>query len=250
MRWPSSIGRRHTPLDPQELVSVAANAVDLSRFARELLDRCAQAVGFDVGYHAVASEIPAFAATRGFGDTEVRRLVERSGAYSRELMPVKHAAARSGGVAIDSLVLPARERQRLAYFVEMMVPAGGRHALVALGTVGRHVVSATMLGRCGSCFSAADVRVMQAIVPVLGLATAAHARANGGARAGVPVRGALSARERDLVDYVALGLTNAQIGTALGTSPRTVRNQLSALYARLGASNRAELVALLRPRAG
>ena len=242
MRVSRSILVQQDPLDPRELASVAAAAPDLFSFAEEVLDRCQRAVGFDVAYHAIVSDAPALAARRGFSDARVRLLVERGADYTRELMPVKRAALARDGVAIDSEVLSARERERLAYFVEMMAPDGGRHALIALGVLGRRVVSATMLGRCGSSFSPEDVRALTAIVPVLGLGSAAHSRAVTTAFASVD----LTPRERDLVDYVALGLTNSQIGMALGTSPRTVRNQLSALYARVGASNRAELVALLR----
>jgi DNA-binding NarL/FixJ family response regulator len=42
---------------------------------------------------------------------------------------------------------------------------------------------------------------------------------------------------------VAEGCTNAQIGTSLHRSEKTVRNQLTAIYRKLGAGNRAEAVA-------
>ena len=58
------------------------------------------------------------------------------------------------------------------------------------------------------------------------------------------VDGRLTARQRDIVSRVALGQTNAQIATALGLSANTVRNHLARVFARIGASNRAELVRL------
>jgi DNA-binding NarL/FixJ family response regulator len=52
----------------------------------------------------------------------------------------------------------------------------------------------------------------------------------------------LSTREREILSYLRLGYTNREIGLALGTSFRTVRNQLSHLFEKLGVSTRAEAV--------
>ncbi len=54
----------------------------------------------------------------------------------------------------------------------------------------------------------------------------------------------LTPRQRAIVEHVALGHTNAQIGLALGLSPYSVRNQLVQVFAAVGASNRADLVRL------
>ena len=61
--------------------------------------------------------------------------------------------------------------------------------------------------------------------------------------------GRLTPRQRVIVEHVALGHTNAEIAEALGLSANTLRNHLSAIFARVGASNRAELVrlAVLQP---
>jgi DNA-binding CsgD family transcriptional regulator len=52
----------------------------------------------------------------------------------------------------------------------------------------------------------------------------------------------LTPRQRELVELVALGRTDAEIASALAISANTVRNQLVAVRRRLGAANRAELV--------
>ena len=59
----------------------------------------------------------------------------------------------------------------------------------------------------------------------------------------------LSARERDIVSYLGLGYTNEQIAAACGSSPHTIRNQLSRAYAKLGVASRAEAVSVLARRA-
>jgi len=52
----------------------------------------------------------------------------------------------------------------------------------------------------------------------------------------------LTAVERELLHWVAAGRSNAQIAILRGRSKATVRNQLHALYQKLGVANRAEAV--------
>lgn len=52
----------------------------------------------------------------------------------------------------------------------------------------------------------------------------------------------LSAREREVLDLIATGATNAEIGRRLFLSPHTVKDHTSALYRKLGVRNRAEAV--------
>ncbi|MEZ0299547.1 MAG: response regulator transcription factor [Candidatus Methylacidiphilales bacterium] len=54
----------------------------------------------------------------------------------------------------------------------------------------------------------------------------------------------LTRRERQCADLVAAGCTNVEIARKLGTSPITVRNQISSAYEKLGISRRHELIAL------
>lgn len=52
----------------------------------------------------------------------------------------------------------------------------------------------------------------------------------------------LTPREIDVLEQVALGLANKQIGQVLGMSENTVKFHISSIYMKLGASNRAEAV--------
>jgi DNA-binding CsgD family transcriptional regulator len=62
----------------------------------------------------------------------------------------------------------------------------------------------------------------------------------GGARADTRADPAgLTRREREVLDLIRAGMTNAQIGTALFISPKTVDHHVSAVLAKLGAPNRA-----------
>ena len=55
---------------------------------------------------------------------------------------------------------------------------------------------------------------------------------------------ALTAAEHGVLRWVAAGRSNAQIGLCIGRSEKTVRNQLTRVYAKLGVANRAEAVAV------
>ncbi|MCD0451558.1 LuxR C-terminal-related transcriptional regulator [Actinocorallia sp. API 0066] len=61
--------------------------------------------------------------------------------------------------------------------------------------------------------------------------------------------GLLTARQREVVELVELGLRNAEIAARLGLSEQTVKTYMRALMTRLGARSRAEAVHLYRHRA-
>ncbi|WP_350616547.1 helix-turn-helix transcriptional regulator [Pseudomonas sp. HY7a-MNA-CIBAN-0227] len=53
----------------------------------------------------------------------------------------------------------------------------------------------------------------------------------------------ITEKERSVALLLAQGLTNKQIGKAMGISDHTVRDHLSSLYRKHGVSNRVSLVA-------
>ena len=57
---------------------------------------------------------------------------------------------------------------------------------------------------------------------------------------------ALTKRQRDVLDLLARGRDNAQIGAVLGLSEKTVRNHVTAVFDRLGVVNRAQAIVLAR----
>jgi ATP/maltotriose-dependent transcriptional regulator MalT len=52
-------------------------------------------------------------------------------------------------------------------------------------------------------------------------------------------RAALTRREREVLDLVAAGATNAAVAEALVVAPGTVKKHLDNVYAKLGVSSRA-----------
>ena len=56
----------------------------------------------------------------------------------------------------------------------------------------------------------------------------------------------LSARERDVAELVARGLSNTVIAERLALAPKTVGNHMSAIFLKLGVATRAEAIVLAR----
>jgi len=61
---------------------------------------------------------------------------------------------------------------------------------------------------------------------------------------------ALTRAERLVVHLVLGGLSNAEVAKVRGSSPRTIANQLTLAYVKLGVSGRRDLFARFRPRPG
>lgn len=59
----------------------------------------------------------------------------------------------------------------------------------------------------------------------------------------------LTRRQREITELLCSGLPNAEIGRRVGISEKTVRNQLSTVYRKLGVASRAEAIVRLRDTA-
>ncbi len=54
----------------------------------------------------------------------------------------------------------------------------------------------------------------------------------------------LTPRQREILALIAQGQSNAEVGASLGIATGTVKAHLATLYVRLGASDRAQAVAI------
>ena len=237
------------PLEPETIAELACAHGQLAAFEASVLEGLARDIGFDVAFFCGGDGIGE--ASLGF-DAAVRPAAsERWAEMSAECLELFAPARRSGGVIVDSEWFGAR-LGRLTYYDTIMRPHRGRTTLMAFLECRGVLLGELVLGRCrGSApFSAADGASLRRLVPVLSLSRHAYLRGVGkgacdarlapaGAVAGV----ALTAREHEVLGYLHLGYTNQQIAAALGSAPRTVRNQLSSAYQKLGVASRAEAVA-------
>jgi len=142
-------------------------------FEAAVLDHLQNVVGFDVAFFSVKGE-EASPTVVGLGSDLVARAVQGGPRYERELLPVRQAALRANGVAVDTRVLGEAGVRRTAYYRELARAVGGRHSLMAYVQLRGRVVAAVMLGRTGSTFTDREMTAVEALLPELGMARASY----------------------------------------------------------------------------
>jgi DNA-binding NarL/FixJ family response regulator len=63
---------------------------------------------------------------------------------------------------------------------------------------------------------------------------------------GEPMLAALSPREREVLDLVATGVSNAAVAERLRLAPKTVGNHISAIFLKLGVASRSEAIVMAK----
>jgi len=56
----------------------------------------------------------------------------------------------------------------------------------------------------------------------------------------------LTAREREILDWIARGQTNAQIAHRLHIAEKTVRNHVTSVFSKLGLQHRSQVIVMAR----
>jgi len=228
-------------MDAGSIVALAQASASKLDFERALLRQLMLHIGADVGaFRAGGAGTPT---AMGFhprvlnGDPWTR--------HARELEAVIGAART--GPAIDTEVMGEGRTRSTRYFSEVVRPHGGRETLFAIPIWQARPAGCLLLGRCGprGRFGPADLRRLRPLLAAIAVGAAAHA-----APAGSRAAAKLSPREVQIVDLLMRGFRSKEIAAALGTSPNTVRNQVSRLMGRVGAGTRAELIAVAARRDG
>lgn len=225
-----------------ELARIATEVEAQAHYENQLFDRLERIVGFDVAFFKRAGGPGAV--VRGL---DYAWLAEKERSLldcSHEAFEVIAAAQRGAGVAVDVHVLGQRRLERLRYYDVLVKPSGGRSsALLPMASFGE--CSSILVLGLGRVHRASEVGLLEQLAPTLRLCEGLrHAREQLRERAG-GLPASLTAAERDVLSFLRLGYTNAEIALARGNAERTVRNQLSSAYAKLGVSTRAEAVAML-----
>lgn len=234
------------PLSPGLVAELAYAASSFDEVEVGVLDLLEHHVGADTAFfidargptRTVRGVVAAF-------DEDLRRwwpsIARTDGARS-----LVEAARAGNGVVVDSELFGTALRKQ-EYYALIMAPVRGTSTMFSVLPHRGHAKTELVLGRCvGSrTFSEREKELVASLVPTLSLAVLAHQT-----RSDVPALAApsLTMREREVLSYLHLGYTNRQIGEALGTRERTVRNQLSSIYDKLGVGSRAEAVGLSSSR--
>jgi DNA-binding CsgD family transcriptional regulator len=230
------------------LAVLGTTAEALPAFRRAALERLGAAVAFDAGiFHAFSPRVPLeTGAILGISPARLVASMPEWDGLAVELGALRERANRDGVATDRDLEGSARARLRQ----RALAPFGMRvMVMMHLDVRGQVRSGIALFRRTDRPFTRVELDLLSSVRPVLALADSLLVRDTDAPRAAVPVRlvckdDRLTGRQRQIVEHVALGHTNEQIASALRLSPPTVRNHLAAIFARLGASNRADLVRL------
>jgi DNA-binding CsgD family transcriptional regulator len=226
--------------DAARLAEIVAGAETLLEYERAVLEVVRSRVDFEVAMFKRAGGLGAYPI--GLDPAVVRACDGWWTRFAEEIVPVVEVAMGQRRVAVDREVFGIKRLERQDYYQRLMRLHGGRATAIVCLTQRGRAVGTLALGRLGD-FSDTDLECLRALAPTLSLCEAA-VRAPLLPAAARAVLAPLTPREREVLAHLHLGYTNAQIATVLGTAERTVRNQLSSIYEKLGVSSRAEAAAL------
>jgi DNA-binding CsgD family transcriptional regulator len=119
------------------------------------------------------------------------------------------------------------EFHRLPLYPALFAPLGARRQLAMAVRPDERRRIVVLFNRSSPDFTQHDVAVAEAVRPRIGRALARFAGPG-------PRRETVSPREADVLDLLCRGLTDRQIATRLGISPRTVDKHLEHAYVKLG----------------
>jgi DNA-binding CsgD family transcriptional regulator len=165
--------------------------------------------------------------------------------YASDVRPVYQASRDSGG-CLDCEVYSSRDRRELPFFCDIVRPQGVRSTIVLIPRWRGEMLGMLRLERThGQPFRARDLTRALSLLPTIELGLAAFRFSADRGNEGAAPLGCLSPREAEVARHVARGLTTAQIALLLGTSPMTVRNQISRIFDKARVASRAELATWL-----
>lgn len=248
-------------LCPELIAELACGAQDQDQFEHDVLTELNRHIGFDIAFFVRPDGVSDV--SPGLDRNVLSSALPQWQAMAGEIDVLGRAASERGGVIVDRDLFGV-QLERRTYYDVFMRPHAGHCTLMGFLAPRGVPLAEVILGRSGRSrrFSAEESGVLRRLVPTLSLAAASFRIAGDAPCPAMPVqqlapRGApgkarpsaidaeLSPRERDVLGYLGLGYTNAQIALALGTKERTVRNQLSEAYRKLGVATRAEAVGVL-----
>jgi DNA-binding CsgD family transcriptional regulator len=201
-------------------------------------------IGFDLSY--VGAAMPSDGAvvvpdTSGVARSHVERCESDSPRYWGDRLRLNQAISKRGGVALDVDVLAKDARARMPFYREVIAPLGLRTILGGIFRIRGRTSGALYLGRTSASRFDATLERLRIALPLLALGHELHTPVMVACDRLVSSR--LSPREREVAEYLCLGLTNSEIGAATGLALNTIRNHVAAILSKTETANRTELAA-------
>ncbi len=235
-----------------ELLDLSVQCRAESEYRAAMAEWLDSAVGFDSLYLGPA--LPA-SANDPFvvrvDEAALGRCEAQADLHWNDRVRLNRGVARRGGVAVDVDVLRPEVRDRMFFYREVVAGLGIRVFAAGILEAPGRPAHCIYLGRTsrGAAFKGGELDMLRAAMPILALGNALHdgasiasASTRSSSRPALAAPAArLTPREDQILLYLSKGLRNAEIAAALGTSPATVKNQVSAILAKLDVSNRTEL---------
>jgi DNA-binding CsgD family transcriptional regulator len=261
---------RPTAPPPVSLAAVALSSADL-RCTLDTLHAIGEASASGAGFaHAGVAGLPGLVSSElttlsvcdlDSGHRSV--LSDQPGAISKREIEVfdryfyEHPLVRAHGRNPHAVtrrindVLPPADFQRTPLFNEYYKPIRIDHAMAVPIHVDRKLLVSFVFNRSRRAFSDRDRTCLELLRPHLGnfyrLTRALDATRQGTPAAAAPQAAngldfALTVREEEVLQWLASGKTDRDIGEILGISPRTVHKHLQRIYEKLGVETRTAAV--------
>ncbi len=236
------------PID--ELAGLIGECTSRSEYEAARLAWLERAIGFEASYFGAAT--PQQSVTPIVSGVNVERVEHceaHADRYWQDRLRLQRAALSEHGAVADHDVLSVRARDRMPFYREVVAGHGIRATAIAMLRLRGQVSGCIFLGRTsrGARFGG-ELGLLRRALPVLALGEAVYLAPS------LPTPTSLFAleltpREQAVLQLVCRGWTNAQIAGQLGSSPRTVKNQVSAILRKTKVANRTQLTAELARRA-
>jgi DNA-binding CsgD family transcriptional regulator len=238
-----------------EIADLAALAKSRRAFRDEIMRRIRETVGYDGGwFHTLDPSLPL---DTGCWDSLDMTNVERARAgwdlYGPLLLRLRNAMSVSRGVAQDSDVYDARQRERNRWFVDIVRPLGMKHALWTELRLGARELAVVGLMRAdaGRRFSGAIQELLRQLAPGLALAESflqLRSNAPPAAENSNQDDPALTPKESEVLELFEHGASYQDVARMLQISINTVRDHVRNIYEKLHVTSKVEAV-LKRSRA-
>ncbi len=148
--------------------------------------------------------------------------------------PLVRAHGRKPGAVTKRIsdLVPTDAFQETPLYNDYYRPIGIRHTMAVPIYIDQRLLVSFVFNRAGSAFGDRELQLAETVRPHL----ANLYRLGGAVIKGVGAR--LTAREREVLEWVGAGKTSRDIAAILGVSPRTIEKHLERIYDKLGVETR------------